>query len=212
MVTAPTKRETIEPESAAAIHHVVSIKLRLPPCWDPTDEALIELARNNECWRFELTAERELVIMSPEGRGSSKRGMRIGSQIEVWSLGGGGGEVLGPDMGIRLEDGSLKMPDVAWISDDRLDDDDDEGLLRRCPDLVIEIVSRSDSEDRQLAKMVTWLANGALLGWLIDPFRDTVTRFKPDKEPERLERPNTLSGEDVCEGLEVRLERVWKEQ
>ena len=212
MVTAPTKRETNAPESAARTDHadhVVSVKLKLPDCWDPTDEALIELARINECWRFELTAERELVVMSPEGRGSSRRGMRIGSQIEVWSLGGGGGEVLGPDMGIRLEDGSLKMPDVAWISDDRLDDDD-EGLLRSCPDLVVEIVSRSDSEDRQLAKMVTWIANGALLGWLIDPFRDTVTRFRPDKEPERLERPDTLSGENVCEGLEVSLERIWK--
>ena len=185
------------------------LELKLPDCWDPTDEALIELGRLNEPWRFELTAQRELVIMSPEGRGSSKRGIRIGSQIEVWSVGGGGGEVLGPDIGIHLEDGSLKMPDVAWISDDRLDDDD-EGLLSRCPDLVIEIVSRTDSEDKQIAKMVTWIANGALMGWLIDPFRDTVTRFRPGEEPEKLERPDSLSGEDVCEGLEVSLERIWK--
>ena len=208
MVQAPAKPYGPVESVDELDHLTVPLELKLPDCWDPTDDALIELARLNEPWRFELTAQRELVIMSPEGRGSSKRGMRIGSQIEVWSL-GGGGEVLGPDMGIRLEDGSLKMPNVAWISDERLDDDD-EGLLSRCPDLVVEIVSKSDSEDRQLAKMNTWIANGALLGWLIDPFRDTVTRFRPGKAPEKLERPDALSGEDVCEGLEVSLERIWK--
>ena len=49
-----------------------------------------------------------------------------------------------------------------------------------------------------------------LLGWLIDPFRNVVLVYRPDAEPEQLVRPASLSGEDVCEGLEVSLERIWK--
>ena len=212
MVTAPAQPEAAT-EPVADLHPLPTpVKLKLPDCWDPTDEALIELSAMNEPWRFELTAERELVIMSPEGRGSSKRGMRIGAQVIQWSDDTGGGEVYGPDLGVRLPGTAMRMPDVAWASDQRLDQpgEDDEGLLRQCPELVVEIVSRSDDPEAQRGKMAEWIGKGAELGWLVDPFEDIVWIYRPDVEPERLQRPDTLSGENVCEGLEVSLERIWK--
>ena len=215
MVTAPTRpEESVDPAVQDALAFPTNLKLKLPAEWDPTDEALIELSRINEPWDFELTADRELVFVAPEGLGSSARGAMLIGQVSSWSDAEGGGIVFGPQMGARLADSSVKMPDVAWVSDERWSDRDlDEfALLHGAPDLVIEIVSKSDSLSAQLEKMTEWMANGVNLGWLIDPFREVVEIYRPGAETERLDRPDRLSGEDVCEGLEVSLERVWKQQ
>ena len=212
MVTTPAKPETEAQPAASPLEPSVPNKLKLPADWDPTDEALIELARINEPWDFELTADRELVFVAPEGLGSSARGVELILQVATWSAAGGGGIVFGPQMGARLPDSSVKMPDVAWVSDERWSDRnvDESALLEGAPDFVIEIVSLSDSIETQQEKMAEWTANGVKLGWLVDPFRELVMIYRPGVELERLDRPETLSGEDVCEGLEVDLERIWK--
>ena len=213
MVTAPTRpEESVDPAVQDALAVPTNLKLKLPAEWDPTDEALIELSRINEPWDFELTADRELVFVAPEGLGSSVRGVRLGGQVSRWSDAAGSGTVFGPRMGARLADSSVKMSDVAWVSDERWSDRDlDEfALLHEAPDLVIEIVSKSDSLSAQLEKMTEWMANGVSLGWLIDPFRELVVIYRLDTEPEQLDKPDRLGGEDVCEGLEVSLERIWK--
>ena len=188
------------------------VKLKLPDCWEPTDEALIEISRINEPWDFELTADRELVFVSPERPGSSARGIRLSAQIDGWSETTSSGHVFGPHLGVRNEDGSMRMPDAAWISEERWGDRDldEKGLLDACPELIVEIVSATDLPTDQQEKMEEWIGHGADLGWLIDPFREIVLIYRPNAEPERLERPDSLSGEDVCGGLEVSLERIWK--
>lgn len=213
MVTTPAKPEVAAPPGADPYEPPVTITLKLPADWDLTNEALIELAQINDCWRFELSAERELVIMSPEGRGSSRRGAEILTDISIWNRQSGNGTVLGAQGGIRLPDSSMRVPDVSWTSDQRWNSQDpekEESLAQSCPELIVEIVSITDDSSEQREKMNIWIANGALLGWLIDPFEDVVLIYRPDAEPEQLERPDSLSGEDVCEGLKVSLERVWK--
>ena len=213
MVQAPAKPDstsesTLDPDVLSR-----PVKLKLPDCWESTDDALTELARVNDSWRFELTAERELVIMSPEGRGSSRRGAEILTDISIWNRQSQGGTVLGAQGGIRLPDSSMRVPDVSWTSNRRWNSQDsekDESLAQRCPELIVEIVSVTDDSAEQRGKMSLWITNGALLGWLIDPFEDAVWIYRPNAEPERLERPDNLSGEDVCEGLVVNLERIWK--
>ena len=212
MVQAPAKPE-LRAEVGIDPHPLPApVTLKLPEEWEPTDEALIELSRLNDTWRFELTAQRELVIMSPEGRGSSRRGTEILTDVSIWNRQSRGGYVLGPQAGIRLPDSSMRMPDVAWMSAQRWDDHDadDESLAQSCPELIVEIVSVTDVSAIQQEKMELWIKNGALLGWLIDPFEDSVVIYRPDAEPEQFDKPASLSGEDVCEGLEVSLERIWK--
>lgn len=212
MVTSSVKPRTAALQLPEPHTPPVPNRLKLPADREPTDRELIELTRLNEPWDFELTADRELVFVSPEGPGSSRRGTRLTFQIEGWSESTSLGQVFGPQLGVRHEDGSMLMPDVAWISDERWGDRslDDEGLLDACPELIVEIVSAADVPEEQETKMEAWLRHGALLGWLIDPFRDTVTIYRPDAEPEQVQRPDTLNGEDVCQGLEVNLRRIWK--
>jgi Uma2 family endonuclease len=49
--------------------------------------------------------------------------------------------------------------------------------------------------------MDEYIANGARLGWLIDPIKRQVHIYRPGKAVERLDEPKTLSGEDVLPGF-----------
>ena len=54
-----------------------------------------------------------------------------------------------------------------------------EKFYRLCPDFVIELRSAHDRIRRLRSKMEEYMANGAELDWLIDPFEKTVTIYRP---------------------------------
>ena len=212
MVTTEAQTPTVQETEIDPYRLPAPFRLKLPTDWALSDEALIALSDLNEPWQLELTANGELVIMAPEGPESSERASEIGADVVIWNRLARGGHVFGAQLGVRnYDDGSLRAPDVAWMSNERWDQRDPErGFLSNCPEFIVEVVSPSSSFRQQREKMLEWMSKGALLGWLVDPFREIVVIYRPDTEPEQLDRPDTLSGEDVCEGLEVNLERIWK--
>lgn len=213
MVQAPPKAEII-PDSA---HGAVSwdlVVLQFPQgCL--TDELLLQISGLNDDLRFERNAEGALEISPPAGYESSDQSGRIYAQMLAWSDGEGGGRVYESSAGMSLADGSVLAPDASWVSDERFEQGSAEtvGFLRACPDLVVEVRSRSQSRRKQREKMEQWMAAGARLGWLIDAFVGNGEAWiyrAGAAEPERLERPDLLSGEDVAEGLTVDLTRIWR--
>lgn len=211
MVQAPAKPLVSEDAISNPLLPAAPVKLRLPADWILSDDALIALSELNGPWQFEVTAQKELVIMSPEGPDSSERGGEIHIDLGVWNRATRLGRVFGAQLGVRSPDGSVRAPDVAWISNERwAERDTNQGLLDVCPELIVEVISPSGSLERQQEKMEEWIRHGARLGWLIDPFRELALIYRPDTEPEQLDKPDNLSGEDVCEGLVVNLERIWK--
>ena len=211
MVTTEARPDIAAMDAPHAQVASAPLKLRLPTDWVLTDHSLIALSNLNEPWQFEVTARKELVIMSPEGPDSSERGGEIHIDLGIWNRQQRLGRVFGAQLGVRNPDGSLLAPDVAWISNERWEQrDPDQGFLSVCPELIVEVVSPSSSYELQQAKMAEWIRHGALLGWLIDPFQEIVVVYRAEAEAEQLERPDTLSGEDVCDGLVVNLERIWK--
>ncbi|MYD54416.1 MAG: Uma2 family endonuclease [Chloroflexi bacterium] len=212
MVTTEAQTPTVQETEIDPYRLPAPFRLKLPTDWALSDEALIALSDLNEPWQLELTANGELVIMAPEGPESSERASEIGTDVGLWNRLARGGHVFGAQLGVRnYDDGSLRAPDVAWMSNERWDQRDPErGFLSNCPEFIVEVVSPSSSFRQQREKMLEWMSEGALLGWLVDPFREIVVIYRPDTEPEQLDRPDTLNGEDVCDGLEVNLERIWK--
>ena len=189
------------------------IVLRLPEEWKLTEEAFLELGELNEGWTFETTADGELAIMPGTGRENSKRAAEILADVVFWSRAGGEGESHPGDGTVRHPDGVMRSPDVAWISPERVNQRQEgyDGLLIPvCPDFIVEIRSRSDSVARQQDKMKQWMAYGARLGWLIDAYNDKVWIYREGQnEPEELNRPAQLSGENVLPGLIINMARIW---
>jgi Uma2 family endonuclease len=57
--------------------------------------------------------------------------------------------------------------------------------------------------------MEAYIANGVLLGWLIDPQERTVTMYRLGREPEVLVNPAEVAGEGPVAGFVLRCDGIF---
>jgi len=74
---------------------------------------------------------------------------------------------------------------------------------------VVELKSSSDRLNSLQAKMEEYIANGALLGFLIERKPRQVHVYRPGREPEILENPDAVSGDPELPGLMLQMARIW---
>lgn len=193
-----------------AAPHLFPLRLQLPVGWELTDERLLEFGSLNEEWHIEADCDGGLWIVAPPGPESSERESFIVAQLVDWRLATGRGRTIGSGM-VGLPNGWRRAPDAAWFSDERLAEiaDDDRLIWRICPDFVVEVRSASDKLEDQQEKMEMWIAQGARLGWLVDPFDASVWVYRPEQEAERVERPESLTATEIAEDLTIDFTRIW---
>ncbi len=183
------------------------------PAHAMTQDQFFEFCQRNRKIRFERSAEGEITIMAPAGGEAGAQNLSVGAQLYFWASIDGTGKAFDSSTGFDLPSGATRSPDVSWVRKDRLAALTAEQLkkfLPLCPDVVIEILSPSDSLRRTLAKMEEFMENGARLGWFINPRNQQVHVFRPGKEVEILEKPMTLSGDPELPGFVLDLEPVWQ--
>ena len=82
-----------------------------------------------------------------------------------------------------LPEYDLRAADVAFVSQSRWDTADAEDNLHGSPELVIEVLSPSNTKAEIREKAALYLATGALEFWVVDPKRKTVSVTKREGEP-----------------------------
>jgi Uma2 family endonuclease len=179
----------------------------------PVSDAEFEtLCRENPDLRLERTREGAVRMNPPAGGWTSSGNQEISQQLGNWWATHERGRVFDSSGGFRLPDGSTLSPDAAYLSEERLRALP-KGALRSfpriCPDFVVELLSESDSLAGMRAKMEDWIANGALLAWLIDPYRREAWVYRPGMKPE-CAAEETLAGDGPVAGFSLNLGRVWK--
>ena len=177
-----------------------------------TDEQFFCLCRDNDDLRFELTAQKELVIMSPSGPKTSWRNNIICTRLTNWAEKDGTGLVFESSAEYSLPNGAKRAPDASWIKKERweaLGEEEQEQFAHICPDFVVELMSPSNTLKEQKAKMDEYIANGAQLGWLIDPFGKCVYVYRHGEPGEYLENPATISGDPVLAGFVFNVAKIW---
>ena len=186
--------------------------VRLRPAIELTEDQFFEFCQINSELRFERTAEGELLIMPPEGGATGARSARITTRLGVWSEKDGTGIYFGSSTGFRLEDTSMRAPDAAWMLRSRweqIGEAQQEKFIPACPDFVLELRSPNDTLRDQQDKMERYMRNGARLGWLIDPKPRHVYVYRLGAPVERLENPETVSGDPVLPGFSLDLREIW---
>ena len=177
-----------------------------------TDEQFYRLCLQNPEIKFERTADRELIIMSPTGGGTGKRNSEILIELGIWNRQQKSGVIFDSSTGFILPNGSIRSPDVAWIPNDkweRISPQEQEKFIPLCPDFVIELRSQSDSLKLIQEKMAEYLENGTRLGWLINRKDREVEIYRAGTEKEVLHNPTNLLGENVVSGFVLNLELIW---
>ena len=174
-------------------------------------ERFCRMTCDNELWQFEYSAQGELIIMPMPGEQSVRDESDTSGELYIWRRDHGGSS-YGANIGFRLPSGAIRAPDAAWITQQRYDNltpSEHRGTINGAPDFVVEIRSRTDRLPPFLAKMAEWMAAGARLGWGIDPRQRRAYIYRPDQdEPEILDNPETLSGEDILPGFTFPVRRL----
>ena len=162
--------------------------------------------------RLELTSTGELIVMPPTSPLTGMRNSNLTYQLEVWARKDATGVCFGNTAGFILPNNAIRSPDASWIRRekwDSLSQQQKERLGPFCPDFVMELRSRTDRLPVLLNKMEEYIANGVSLGWLIDPSTRRVYVYRPDEEVVVLENPESVSGEPLLPGFELRTTDLW---
>jgi Uma2 family endonuclease len=122
--------------------------------------------------------------------------VKIGTQLEIWSNQTGLGQVAFAP-GIIFNDTDNVIPDVVWVSNQRLSEILDEaGHLTGAPELVIEVLSPGEAQekrDKQL-KLKLYSVQGVQEYWIFNREKETVEIYR--RENGILKLAATLYKED----------------
>jgi Uma2 family endonuclease len=176
-----------------------------------TDEEFETLCRRNDQAHLERTKEGAIVVNAPAGSGTGDANSEINAQLRLWWKQHRRGRVYDSSAGVFLPDGSCKSADASYITPEQastLRAEDLEHFLHFVPAFVIELRSKSDSMAACERKLQEWITNGAQLGWLVDPYSQSVSVFEPGKEP-RLVTGRTIAGSGFVDGFVLDLGEVW---
>ncbi|MCY7282909.1 MAG: Uma2 family endonuclease [Cyanobacteria bacterium CAN_BIN43] len=168
------------------------------------------LCLSNEALRFELTAQGELIVMSPVGGESGNREAGLNAKVWIWNEQTQLGQVFSSSTIFQLPSGAKRSPDVAWVAQARwlnLTPEQRKKFPPIAPDFVIELRSETDDLATLQAKMCEYLNNGVRLGWLLNPQDQQVEIYQTGSEAKILELPAQLSGENVLLGFTLDLSR-----
>ncbi len=171
-----------------------------------TEIQFLDFAFQHPNLRIEQEKNGKIFIMSPVGFNSGFREGHPFGAIYAWWLGHRNGRVLSPSTMFKLPDGSKKMADAAWVSEEKyqaMPKIERNKVALVVPDFVVEVRSETDSLEKLKKKMTDgWIANGVRLAWLIDPIGKKAYVYKPNFPVQIIDDfSKTLSGEDVCPGL-----------
>src|SRR5271155_5374756 len=137
-----------------------------------TDEEFTAFCAEHPDLNFEMTAEGEIIVMAPTHSFTGVSNGDIFGQLFIWARKERRGFVCDSSTGFVLPNGARRSPDASWTLKSRvkkMQTRKRKGFWHLCPDFVIEVRSDSDRLPAVQTKMREYLANGAQLGWLIDP-------------------------------------------
>ena len=177
-----------------------------------SDEEFAELCRLNPELQIERTSEGELVIVAPTGGKTGIRNAKLTMAFGLWAERDGTGQNFDSSTLFSLPNGARRSPEFSWIRNERweaLSPQQQEQFPPLCPDFVVELRSKTDSLKSLTEKMEEYIANGAELGWLIDPLERRIHVYRPGLAAEILDDPETVSGESPLRGFVLDVRSLW---
>ena len=120
------------------------------------------------------------------------------------------GFITGADGPYRMKLKNVRLPDVTYISWGRFASREDADNLKVCPvspDLVVEVLSESNTKKEIEKKQIEYFETGVRLLWIVDPRKRIVTVQRADGTTTVLDHKGKLSGEDVLPGFKLEISK-----
>ncbi len=123
------------------------------------------------------------------------------------------GIVTGADGTVELMSGLVRIPDVAFISWDRLPARryPTAPIPQLAPNLAVEVLSRSNTPGEMAVKRQDYFTAGVELVWEIDPDARTVAVYTSATDVTTLTETDMLDGGSVLPGFTLPLQNLFAE-
>ncbi|HEV3444033.1 MAG TPA: Uma2 family endonuclease [Gemmataceae bacterium] len=117
------------------------------------------------------------------------------------------GIVLGADGTLRLMPGLVRIPDVSFISWDRLPNRElpAEPIPDLVPDLAVEVLSEGNTVAEMRRKLAEYFRVGVRMVWFIDPTLRSAEVYTALNRLRRINEEQILRGGRVLPGFSLRL-------
>ncbi|HEU0067756.1 MAG TPA: Uma2 family endonuclease [Nitrospiraceae bacterium] len=185
------------------------IRLVPPPgCATEEDVIQIEAQEDRLC---EL--QEGILVEKPLGWYESLLAGLILTRLNVYLDSHDLGKALGADGSLKILHGIVKIPDVSFISWDRWPK---QKLPRRpipvlIPDLVVEVLSDTNTAAEMTDKLRTYFQAGVRLVWYIDPKTRTAKSYVHVDSGLEIAADGVLDGDDVLPGFRLSLPTLFAE-
>lgn len=127
--------------------------------------------------------------------------------LQEFLLGHDLGVVAGADGMMRLAPGLVRIPDVSFVSWNRLPNREipEEPIPDLVPDLAVEVLSEGNTRQEMARKLQEYFSAGVRLVWYLDPKSRSVQAYTAADRSLTVQFDETLSGGEVQPGFEVTL-------
>jgi Uma2 family endonuclease len=165
---------------------------------DPVDGSQQELVRG------------EVLTMPPPGGLHGVTCSKVDRKLGIFIDAGPGGTLVCNDAGFITERApdSVRGPDISYWCKERLKEVP-VGYIEIAPDLLVEVLSPSNTTKQILAKLREYFARDVRLVWVIAPEDRTLTVYRTAEEGRLLHETATVTGEDVLPGFTCRVSDLF---
>jgi Uma2 family endonuclease len=117
------------------------------------------------------------------------------------------GQPLSSDGMVRLKVGLVRIPDVGFISWERLLEGElpNEPIASCVPELAVEVLSESNTPEEIKRKIAEYFQAGVKLVWIIDPKTQTADEYTSTAKCRHVGKTQSLGGHDVLPGFTLSL-------
>lgn len=135
---------------------------------------------------------------APHGLTSGKTHAALAAFLKTQEL---GALMIHTGFCVERDPDTVLAPDLSFVRTERLEPMVEAGYSDLVPDLVVEVVSPSDSARAVDRRMREWLRLGARLGWAANPKTQSISVYRPGTDPLLLRPGDILDGADVLPGF-----------
>ena len=106
---------------------------------------------------------------------------------------------------------TVRAPDAAFVSADRLPDGDlPRAYFPFAPDIAVEVISPSETPADARERALMWLDAGSALVWTLFPESRSVTAYRSDGEIISLGEDDVLDAAPVLDGFSVKASALFR--
>jgi Uma2 family endonuclease len=146
-------------------------------------------------------------------------GLWIGTLLNVYLMENNVGYAAGSDGMVRFKLNLVRMPDVSFIRWDRVDDPNEifnpnGAFLEVAPDLVVEVMSPSNTKREMEIKLEEYAKAGVQLAWYVYPTRREVDVYPNARLEDKftIGIDGTLDGGEAVPGFVLPVAKIFEDR